>query len=173
MDKTIGSRQRTVPCLRCCIRDRKNKYRGIDREISMRLFNQEKDSVLYQIALERYVEYLSVEGSYTIENLALITSFADWVNKKYAECETLIFSSTPLEDMDMFEFLGVDIVDDHLRSILKKGKIARFLKGKAENHKLIESYSDAQCIIGQIKTSDDKYDDLSCGYVYLVHSNRG
>lgn len=134
----------------------------------MRLFSKERNPTAYQIALERYIEYLSIEEVYTYENLSIVANFEDWVNRNYARCETLLFSSSPLEDTNALEFLGIDIVDEHLKSIIKKGKVARYTDRKVSRYSLVRSYTEAQSIIRQMKMLNDKYADLSCGYVYLV-----
>ena len=63
--------------------DKKSAYRGIDREVDMRIFNTEKNVIAYEYAFDQYLRYLYTEGKHTPENLNIIFSFSDLINKYY------------------------------------------------------------------------------------------
>lgn len=44
--------------IRCCIVNPKEKYRGIDREVDGRIFNNVKDKDLYNQAFDKSLKYL-------------------------------------------------------------------------------------------------------------------
>ncbi len=154
--------------IRCCVINK--KYRGIDREVDMRMFLKEKDSAKGERALEHYWLYLSTEGVYSLENLQTHFSFADFVNRNYGTCEVILFSVQAIEEEISCCFLGIDIIDEHLCSVIKKGAIAKDNSCFTNQYGLYNTYSDAYSVVQRLKRIHRKYSDLYCVYVYVCNN---
>ena len=153
--------------IRCCTHDKESTYRGIDREVDMRVFNKEKSSAAYERALDQYLLYLSTEWKYTSKNLSILVSFSNFINQRYGNTEIILYSNNPIADVESYDFLGIDIVDSHLQSILKKSAtfINKFLT--TNRYGIYDNYADADAVVQYMKRRSTRYADLHCVYVYL------
>lgn len=153
--------------IKCCILDRKSNYRGIDREVDMRVFNKAKNLKTYNYALELYIQYMSVEEVYTSENLSVIDTFAKIVKNNYSDCEVVLFCKSAIADLSSLELLGIDIVDEHMASVLKN---RRFLKknGEINQYGLYSTYATARSVVQHMQKQNLRYGELYCGYVYKI-----
>lgn len=152
--------------IRCCILDQKSAYRGIDREVNMRMFNDEKNCTAYENALNQYFRYLSTEEEYTSENLNIISSFADLINQYYGNSEVILYTTDPLENKDSCYFLGIDIIDTHLESVVKKGITVKYKPCTTNQYNLYSNQIDASEVIRHLQGKNTKYSDLYYVYVY-------
>lgn len=153
--------------IRCCILDDNTRYRGIDREVTMRVFDGEKDKYAYEDVLNKYVQYISCEEEYTSQNLSFMASFAGFVSSKYAKCEIILYSTLALKDINGVCFLGIDIVDEHLKSIFTNKKIVCFDK-KTNQNRLYDSVQDAVSERQRLIKINDNCDELYSVYVYRI-----
>lgn len=147
--------------------DPKRKYRGIDREVDMRVFNHLHDSQLYRNALDQYSEYLACEEEYTADNLSLMASFVEMLNGFHVECEIVIYSMDPIKDMEKLCFLGIDILDQHMKSVVKESPRQRFQR--VNQFGLFFSEEDASNAIQQMNMIDANCNDLFFVYRYSMH----
>lgn len=153
--------------IRCCILNDNTKYRGIDREVTMRIFSGEKDKYAYEDALNKYVQYISCEEEYTSQNLSFMTSFAEFVSSKYEKCEIILYSTLELKAIKGVSFLGIDIVDEHLKSIFTNKKIVSF-DNKTNQNRLYSSVQDAVSEKQRLRKINCNYDELYFVYVYRI-----
>ncbi len=151
--------------IRCCVIDKK-KYRGIDREVSLRLFNRIADKETYQGALDRYLQYVSLEEVYTPENVALVQAFAEHINRHYGACEVIVYDPCPIDETALWNCLGIDVVDAHLKSILNCGKFQKSSGEELNQNGLCADKETAERVIEQQKNT--KSGDLQSIYVYGV-----
>ena len=147
--------------------DKKSAYRGIDREVDMRIFNTEKNVIAYEYVFEQYLRYLYTEGKYTPENLNIIFSFSDLINQYYGNSEIILYTTHPIENEKLWSFLGIDIIDTHLESVIKKGKTVKNKLCTTNQYDLYCSNIDANVVIQRMQEKNAKYSDLY--YVYVYH----
>ena len=152
--------------IRCCMINKKSAYRGIDREVDMRVFSTEKNSATYENMFNQYLRYLSTEEKYTSENLAIISSFSDLINQHYGNSEIILYATDPIENKTLWCFLGIDIIDTHLESVIKKGKIVKNKLGITNKYDLYCNHTDAGVVIQHMQQKNPKYSDLYYVYVY-------
>jgi hypothetical protein len=106
----------------------KKKYRGIDREVYLcNLGHVHKDN--FDNVLNQYIKYLFLEGEYTEENLSTVVAFSAFINENCGKSEVIAYSSSPVSEGSTWLFLGIDIIDEHLKSVLK----SRFFSIKFKN----------------------------------------
>ena len=153
--------------IRCCVLDKKLSYRGIDREVSMQIFNTEKNDISYEHAFTQYLQYLDTEEKYTPENLNIILSFSNLINQYYGNSEIIFYSTHPIENETLWSFLGIDIIDTHLESVIKKGKTTKDKLCATNQYDLYYSENDAKVVIQHMQKKNAKYSDLY--YVYVYH----
>lgn len=154
--------------IKCCIIKEKEIYRGIDREVDMRIFNNEKKDVVYEKIYNQYLLYLSTEGENTSQNLEIMSSFCELVNSHYGKCELIMYSVHPIENGLPYLFLGVDIIDEHLKSVIKKGVATKINLCRTNQYNLYSNDTDAQMVIHRLKEKSKKYVGIYKVYVYLV-----
>ena len=154
--------------IRCCIINEIEAYRGIDREVDMHMFNGEKNCIAYDDALNQYLLYLSIEEQYTPKNAEIILSLSDLINSNYGKSEIVLYDIHPIESIKSLCFLGIDIIDSHLKSIIKKGINKKICDCATNQCNLYKNQDDAQKVIQIMKEKNHKYDDLYCVYVYKL-----
>ena len=159
--------------IRCCVLDKKSVYRGIDREVDMRMFNTEKNVIAYEYAFDQYLRYLYTEGKYTPENLNIIFSFSDLINQYYGNSEIILYATHPIANETLWSFLGIDIIDTHLESVIKKGKTVKDKFCTTNQYGLYCSHTDANVVIQRMQEKNAKYSDLYCVYVYHYKTQTG
>jgi hypothetical protein len=152
--------------IRCCVLDKKSVYRGIDREVDMRIFNTEKNDAAYEYVFNQYLRYLSTEGTNTPENLDVVLSFSDLINQYYGNSEIILYTTYPIENKTSYCFLGIDIIDTHLESVIKKGKPVKDKLCLTNQYDLYCNHADADAVIRRMQEKDTKYSDLYYVYVY-------
>lgn len=153
--------------IRCCIIDKKNIYRGVDRDVDMRVFNDKKNSA-YKNSLDRYLLYLSTEEEYTHDNLRIVSSFSEYINSKYANSEVVLYSTQAVDQKFPLEFLGIDIVDQHIVSVIKNGIPAKCCSNNTNQYKLFCTLEDANAAIACLTKYKQEFSDLFCVHVYRV-----
>ncbi|MBR6650087.1 MAG: hypothetical protein IKL36_01615 [Clostridia bacterium] len=151
--------------IRCCLVDPNKRYRGIDREVDMRVFNRVKDSKEYDVAFEHYSYYLSMEEENTPPNLDKMFSFVEFINKTSYYSEVVMYDTSPV-DYDNCYYIGIDIIDSHLKSIIKNGYDKYGYHYSKTQYGLYSKYDDAKNIVDALKEKNNKYSDLYCIYVY-------
>ena len=151
--------------IRCCVIDQ-NIYRGIDREVSLHLLSRKVDKGAYQSALDHYLQYLSLEEMYTPENVVLVQEFAEYINRHYGACEVIVYDPCPTDETASWNYLGIDVVDGHLRSILNCRKFRKSNGEELNQNGLCADKETAERVIRQRKNI--KYGDLQSIYVYGV-----
>lgn len=154
--------------IRCCIISEKEFYRGIDREVDMRIFNKEKNDVVYEKIYNQYLNYLSTEGENTSYNLKIMSSFCNLINSHYGKCELILYSPQPIENRLRPLFLGIDIIDEHLKSVIKKGIATKISPCSINQYNLFCNDADAQMVIHRLKEKNKKYWNVYQVYVYLI-----
>ena len=153
--------------LRCCMLNKKTKYRGIDREANMHIFNYEKSNIAYDAALHQYEQYLGTEGKYTPENLNIVSSFSNFINRRYGNSEIILYSDCIVKDSLFTNFLGIDVIDPHFNSVINNGIPIKFRNVCTVNqYGLFNSDMEAKAIIQRMQENNSKYSDLYYVYVY-------
>ena len=159
--------------IRCCLLDEKSSYRGIDREVDMRIFNTEKNVIAYENAFDQYSHYLCTEETYTPENLNIIFSFSDFINQHYGNSEVILYTTYPIANDTSWSFLGIDIINTHLESVIKNGKTAKDKLCTTNQYDLYCNQTVANVVIQQMKEKNTKYSDLYYVYVYHYKTQNG
>lgn len=152
---------------RCCFIDKQSRYFGIDREVNLKIFCTRKNKEQFDIALKHYIQYLSCEAEYTPENIALIVPLVKLINKAGAMCETILYARHPIESVEHIFLLGIDVVDPHLKSMLKHIP----LRARRENvniYGLFPIKQDAQSYIRKLCKLSNKYNGIYPVYVYRI-----
>jgi len=147
--------------IRCCICEKK-KYRGIDREVSLRDLSHIHDKDAFHNALNRYIQYLSIdEEEYTEENLATVFAFSSFINENFGKSEVIVYSSHPVSKKSTWTFLGIDLIDEHLKSILRSRIFSMKHKDVLNSNSLFYNIDFASSIL-------EKYEELCLVYVYCI-----
>lgn len=152
--------------IRCCVMDGKTKYRGIDREVELDIFRKEKDKKAWLNAFEQDLRYNACEEEYTSENLRVMSEYVDFV-KPYASCEIILYSKHPVAEPQNISFLGIDVVDPHLKSVLNWRK-PRFSAEQINSYGLFDSEQDASSFISKMENLSPKYVGLYAVFVYRM-----
>lgn len=154
--------------IRCCIVSLNEDYRGIDRGVDMRVFNDVKDKFLYDYAFNQYLEYLNIEEIYSEENLQSLISFANYIQTCNKTCDVILYDTEPVTDISSFRFIGIDIINQHLDSFLRKKRFSnRKSFFKTNENGLFDVLEDANAVIKYMQEKSSNYSDLYSVYVYL------
>lgn len=154
--------------IRCCVINKKSAYRGIDRDVDMHIFSAENNKTMYEYMFEQYLQYLSTEEVYTPENSNMIFSFSDLINQYYGSSEVVLYTTLPFENKTSCYFLGIDIIDTHLKSAIKRENFFRDRLYPTNQYKLYNDPTKAEAFIRYMQKKDSRYSDLYYVYVYQV-----
>lgn len=155
-----------VKHMRCCMISQDQTYRGIDREVTMKVFSKAKRKE-FATAFEHYLRYLSCEEEYSAENLSTMNSFSEYITcSAFGNSEIVIYSDIPIEIDNTLVFVGIDIISEHLDSVLKNRKMQLPIC-KINQYGLCSCEQDAAAAIAHLKQKTI-YDDVYGVYVYIV-----